>query len=269
MTSLFHYTTLEAFIGILQSDYVCFWGSRYDSMNDPNDYVFAKNIVLPIAKDWLEHNHGIEEYDEEEEDVEIYPYVVSFSERGDDLNLWRLYHGEICIEVDKNILERECGLNGRQFSKCCYSSDNYTEISDAINIVKNIVNIKDDRPLDFLREVSAFIKNKDFEIESEWRVIDCDFPCLGVKKCSSTNEIIYYSEEEMPKDIGIKGIKNGDIILYKKFKFSKNIIKRIIIFENDEKKFKRLQHHLWLILKDRNYPLTKSSIVQTKKFFRK
>lgn len=57
---VYHYTSLDALLGILRKeekrDTTCkvkcssslvFWGSRYDCMNDSQDYLFASRVVLP------------------------------------------------------------------------------------------------------------------------------------------------------------------------------------------------------------------------------
>lgn len=43
---LYHYTKIDAAISIIKNG-LCFWGFRYDSMNDPTDYVFARDTILP------------------------------------------------------------------------------------------------------------------------------------------------------------------------------------------------------------------------------
>ena len=56
---IYHYTSLDALVGILKKEIddssgkrekqnsLTFWGSRYDCMNDPQDYLFASKVVLP------------------------------------------------------------------------------------------------------------------------------------------------------------------------------------------------------------------------------
>ena len=57
--SVYHYTSLDALVGILKREEIkdfkgkmntksslVFWGSRYDCMNDPQDYLFASKVGL-------------------------------------------------------------------------------------------------------------------------------------------------------------------------------------------------------------------------------
>ena len=74
--NIYHYTSLDALTKILHKDHICFWGTRYDSMNDPTDSIYIKDVVLPLIKDAVE-DAGLDDYDKDES--EAFPYIVSFS----------------------------------------------------------------------------------------------------------------------------------------------------------------------------------------------
>ena len=44
---IYHYTSLEALVNILTKDRISLMATRYDSMNDPLDFKFAKDVVIP------------------------------------------------------------------------------------------------------------------------------------------------------------------------------------------------------------------------------
>lgn len=261
---LYHYTTLSALIGILGEKEICFWGSRYDSMNDPGDYLFAKNIIIPKAKEWCEENIGI---DEEIEDSQFYPYIVSFSELGDNLNLWRMYHGEVCLELDGDLIRNACTKEGIQFSKCSYSGNTEEELQKAIAEVGQQINIYDDDDLDFLKECCVFIKHKDYESEREWRMYKSDFDGCIASFFPVTKKVLFRDISEIPQDVQVKGVSNNDLILYKEFKFDKDILKGILIRTQSENSFQKLKTHLSLVLQSRGYELSDDCIKMTQTKF--
>ena len=90
---------MEAFIGIIggyknndtDPASLTFWGTRYDSMNDPQDYVFATKVVLPKIQKAIENMDNLKE--EETENVESHPFIVSFSEMRDNEFMWAQFFG--------------------------------------------------------------------------------------------------------------------------------------------------------------------------------
>ena len=263
---LYHYTTFEALLGILEENNICFWGTRYDSMNDPQDYLFAQNIVIPKAIDWCYKKYG---KDEANDYLEIYPYVVSFSEHGDDLNLWRFYHSQVCLILDKELLASECTEQGLQFSKCSYSDKDDINLNISIGQTNQHLNIKSEKYIDSLMECCVFIKNKDYETEGEWRVYKSDYGSFTMSLNPDSGDIVEKEINELPNDVRVRGIKNNDFILYKEFKFSKAVLKGIIIYEQSDISFQKIKKHLELILMSRKYTLPSENITKSKKVFRK
>ena len=51
--NVYHYTSLDAVRGILRDKDICFWGTRYDSLNDPTDCAYAEEDILPEFKEFL------------------------------------------------------------------------------------------------------------------------------------------------------------------------------------------------------------------------
>ena len=96
---LYHYTKIDASINIIRNG-LCFWGFRYDSMNDPTDYIFARDIILPklLQKQPKEDRSDY---------LTIYPYIVSFCTERDFEMMWRLYQGEVALVIDSEKLPFE------------------------------------------------------------------------------------------------------------------------------------------------------------------
>ena len=258
---LYHYTTFEALLGILkeqkkeddkvplkQKDQVYFWGTRYDSLNDPRDYIFARDIIIPEIKQIIKRE-GIP--DTEIDDVEFYPYIVSFSELGDNLNMWRLYHSEVCIEIDGDRLLDECNKKGILFGKCEYVNEEKEEILKAISKIHNGLNIDDEKLLDRIRECSAFVKHRTYESEAEYRIIKSDFE--GAIFHSEGPSLYTMRDQEIPQEVNVKCVNNKDIILYKEFTFNTDVVKGIIVCEQSDGKFQKIKKHLELVLFDRGY----------------
>ena len=102
---LYHYTSKEGFLGIIENKTL--WASEILFMNDGKEAC----IPLEILKELLEENKN-----EWKDFLELYEsvrgvetYVISFSEKKDDLNMWRAYGDNasgICIEFNScNLFE--------------------------------------------------------------------------------------------------------------------------------------------------------------------
>lgn len=118
---VYHYTTLGGLMGILRNNYLEFHGSRYDSMNDPDDYIFARDIVMPKIKASFE---GIDIPAEQTEDFAHYPYIVSLSEEEDDPFMWEHYGSKVCLKIDRNVIKSYSTNKEKNllyyFNKCSY-----------------------------------------------------------------------------------------------------------------------------------------------------
>ena len=70
-----------------------------------------------------------------------YPFIVSFSEHGDDLNMWRCYASEgngVAIGLDQIEIESAADYtNNCQFDKC-----EYVSLEELIEILKNNSSLK-------------------------------------------------------------------------------------------------------------------------------
>lgn len=242
--NIYHYTTLEASLNILQKNNICFWGTRYDSMNDPTDYIFARDIVVPLFKEEINVSN-LNDY--EKDDSEAYPYIVSFSKTEDDFNMWRMYKADVALEFDRDlideIIKNDTGPSFVYFQDCEYPHNN-DEIHELFVNKLNSINNGQGIML-AARHAVSFIKRKEFDNEKEVRLVKFD------------HEGIYFNngeflECEIPDNIGVKCIRDKDLVLYKEFLFPKKVLVGIIINSSDEH-FVRTKEHLGIWLHQQGY----------------
>lgn len=239
---------MNGLLGILQKNDLCFWGTRFDSLNDPTEVKFAKNIVLPALCRSLQDTP----YEQQTEEVElnnVFPYIVSFSKSCDDLNMWRLYNAEIALILDRSLLENIQSDNHPAILKdveYAESEDSVSQIAvklfnDAIQS-KNIVET-------FNMCVFPFIKNKAYEIEKEVRLVGCDF--MGFSTNLKNGEVVF-DDHEMPVNVNCRGTRNGYLLLYKEFHVCKEALRGILVNEQNDNKFARIKNQLriWLLNND-------------------
>lgn len=276
---LYHYTNLIGLEGILQKEKIVFHGTRYDSLNDPRDFEFARHILINELSRW-NNPSGFEEI----EHLRMYPYIVSFSELGDNLNLWRWYHSSICLVIDWEQLRLECTSQQSDFfnnpekqgetdlihfGQCEYTDDNIENIQLALYNLDNKVRIHLDDPADDLQLLSSFIKHNSFEGEKEWRLVkfDSDDIVSKINHMRANDDIKI--DLEKPQRIKVKPLRSDseDFILYKEFEFTHKILKGVLIRQSDELKFEKIKRHLILILKDRGYEISPDNIVRTQTYF--
>ncbi|MGD0546913.1 MAG: DUF2971 domain-containing protein [Terracidiphilus sp.] len=199
---LYHYTTLEAFTGILRDGVL--WASHIRYLNDTSEQRMMWELILKRIEERLRDTS--DPYREKLADLKAvatnaqdeHIYVISFSEvGGDDLSQWRGYGANAGISVGfkKAELRRVCGnfttaqhkppikRGGAMLKKVQYVDPKGDEESN------KIVDLFLDRGLPeslgsefspeqaFVRQVSMFsstLKHKAFSAEQEWRIVVID-----------------------------------------------------------------------------------------------
>ena len=250
MTTIYHYTSLDAAVKIIKNDNICFWGTRYDSMNDPTDSIYARDIVLPLFRKCVEESN-LNDY--EKDDSEAFPYIVSFSKNDDDFNMWRMYKADIALEFDYDKIKEviDNSQNYIYFEECEYAQsedDIHHFFTNKLNSVNNGQGI-----MLAARHALAFIKRKEFESEHEVRLVDFDHESDFFRNGEFTTH-------ENPQNIGIKTIRDKDIVLYKEFLLPKDALTGIIINSNGNEHFERLKHHIKLVLLQLKYDIQNINI---------
>lgn len=267
---IYHYTNMEALKGILQKDKLCFWGTRYDSMNDPTEYIYAKNILTPMFR----KHFSLEEDDE----VDAYPYIVSFCKEGDDFMMWRMYKAEVALVLDSNRIQEWIEAIHIQemrdykeirdfyyFGECKYPQ-NETEVFEAFDEIKRWNEKDGDMSKDELTafELTTFIKRQQFKNENEVRLFTCDYslPSGCYNEEDPANPLINY--EERSKNIGIKSVREKDFILYKEFHLPKDALMGLILNCEEGNQFNKIKRHIQAWLYQLNYNISDDAIRPTK-----
>ena len=238
---LYHYTNLASAIGIIQPKRkLCFWGSRYDCMNDPFDFQFSNNRFLPPT---IEAAKEIGMQDSEIEEVMVHPFIVSFSRHADDFLMWRLYNAKICLVLESEYFDRN--TPNVALIECEYINDTAKERQDAFTAI--------DKKIDYCRNVyanvgriSTFIKNSAFQVEGEVRLATWDYynshgDTLCLPDCKDSNPIV-------EKNFYSRMNTNGYITLYKKFNIDGNALDGIIVHSYSEIEFEPIKNALRSIL---------------------
>lgn len=253
---LYHYTDMKAAISILQNGQngsLCFWGTRYDSMEDTEDFIYAQDKVIPLFLKSLD-DHSFDE--SEREDYNIYPYVVSFSEIEDDPNMWKEYRAEVAIELDYNVIVKEVEkLNNPtfeySFGKCKYPKDD-NELHQYFTEYFNNADYLGSIPIT-ARYQTAFIKKEKYAFENEHRLLTCDYDSLMV---SYNNGEPIFLEKEIGRNVKMRDSKDGRKIPYKEFHLPQAALKGLILncksecFESVKSKLKGLLTELGYNLQD-------------------
>lgn len=263
---LSHYTKLNVIDNILQKDHITFWASRFDSMNDPFDCKFAIDIVLPEAISIIK-----ERYEKDLEDTPLFPYVISFSKKNDDFNMWRLYDSDISLVFDFNTndeFEKIANQNIEIHGDCKYlkreNVRNY--VIEEFERLQSEIDISEDDILDLIRCICFKIKEHSYCGEDEWRFISCDaFTSMGRCDPGSPDNCII-TECEVPVDVGVRCVKNGRLKFYKEIKIKKDYLKKIILKTYDKNFFEEQKKDLELLLIKNNYNIDNIEILQTKTY---
>lgn len=174
--SVFHYTSERALFGIVQKDGLHFRASRYDCMNDSEEY---KWLYEPL-KVRISEEQGLPK-DEVNNLYEKFPYVISFSEREEEVAMWAKYGGGgngVCLVLNKELIVAEAELHFKEESDVAMPvryADEKTKMEILAEVVEDFRNqgygTANQQEM-FEDEVfcSAFVKNKAlWEEESEFR----------------------------------------------------------------------------------------------------
>ena len=103
--NLFHYTSIKALLGIVQKDGLHFRASRYDCMNDSEEYKWLyEPLKARIAKEQSMSDDDVDNF------YEKFPYIISLSEKEDNDEMWNKYgiNGNgVCIVLNKEFIIAE------------------------------------------------------------------------------------------------------------------------------------------------------------------
>ena len=184
--TLYHYTSVETLYAIINgintevenNIHFTLRATHADFLND-----LTEGKLLPNALRKLGINEGVLST---LISIQGYPHVVSLSELGDDLNMWRCYADDgkgVALGLDEDVLseamDHQNWSNIAEFSKCQYFTEDelveYLKSNHIDDLFQNPNRIE----LDRLLSKALVYKNKSFEAEKEWRIyanyVDSDF----------------------------------------------------------------------------------------------
>ena len=239
---IYHYTDLNSLLGIIGSDSknLTFWGSRYDCMNDPLDYQFAKNRLLPKMMDVayeISKEQNFPKYALKE--IDTIPYIVSFSKKKDDFLRWRMYNAKVALVLDKCYFSE--AMPNRALIECEYVDQGLSNIRESFfridEQISNCINISANTS-----RISTFIKEKSFETEGEvrlatWDYYDNDGNKLILSDCKEDGKSVC-------SEVKSRVNANGKMVLFKKFYIDKNSLAGIIVHSYSQVEFKNIQNIL-------------------------
>ena len=231
-------------------------------MNDPQDYTFASNVVVPKLIHAIKDLPDIDE--ESSEYVEEIPYIVSFTENEDNDSMWTHYNAEVSLELDKSYLEdllQEKGDNTITafFGKCEYASEE--NLDDAfIRKWKESHVYLNNLPA-MAQYASVFIKRDAFRREREWRLFSSATKLYMVTEKHGVDCI-----ETSNKPVKVKCIKDHDIVLYMEFTIPFQALKGIVINDTDLEHYHKVKKHLEVLLVQKGISPKTISIRQTRRY---
>ena len=223
---LYHYTSIEALYAIIDEIY-----NKYGEDKDaPTELLFklrathasylndfSEGRLLPEALKILGAN---EELLFIIQNTLGYPFVVSLSELGDDLNMWRCYANKgkgISLGIDRAELDNAV----KEENDCRLDKCKYVTINELVKLFREkqaekMIASKDIKSLyQLLRELLIY-KDNSFRAEEEWRIHDFNYE---TNYRIGNNLIIPYREIKIPVS-AIQTITIGPKCDYEKNHFS-------------------------------------------------
>lgn len=237
---LCHYTNLTSLVGIIKPNRKLeFWGSRYDCMNDPFDSSFATNRLLPPMKEQIKS----EQQNDITKELNVHPYIVSFSTLQDNFLMWRLYNAKVSLVLDSEYFD--VNTNNCVLCECEYVDNEPEQIIESFQKIEAKIpsckNVFAD-----VNRICTFIKHKSFKPESEFRLASWDYYDLNDNKAILPDCIDKSNVVSCPFFTYTNN--KGKIVLYKKFTLDGNALKCIIVHTYSEIEFDAIKSKIQSIL---------------------
>lgn len=187
---LYHYTSQEGLLGIIGSKVI--WASNIHYLNDSKEFIHAidevKAMIWQRKRD--ESNEVLSRLYENIGDrlegiSRLHIFVVSLTERGDQLSQWRGYctnGAGYSIGFSKSVIETLSKRQGFTFRPCIYDWQQQRQLLDeplrrAVDVVASASDLPEimDRAVNqFLTEfvqIAPLLKHRAFSEEQEWRLV--------------------------------------------------------------------------------------------------
>jgi hypothetical protein len=187
-------TTQGGLLGILDSGSI--WATKIQFMNDATEFRMALDTVaeeIRSRRDDLEERARVEAIFSEFSAIEeTNVFVLSLTEKGDDLSQWRAYggrHSGFALGFD---IERLCSLASEHtfsLERCIYDSAAHsllaaTIVDSAFAWPSTGARMTQRRCREFRRQVvktAPLLKHYSFEEEREWRLVSTSHPITSPK----------------------------------------------------------------------------------------
>lgn len=233
---VYHYTTIASLDGIIRNDGIYLRATHFQHLNDKDEVVWCQESLRELCEDLQ---------DMSDEDFQLYyntPYIISFCNKDDDFNMWRLY-GEngkgVIFCFDCKMIKEISKLRPETvFGKVIYSNikerkEKYKQALDDYDIITT------NDPVEDMFAACAFVKKDSYNIESEER-----FAIIMDKDIFFQNGEVIIKESQN----GIQHRMRGEeLVPYIEFKFPIEILKKIVVgYELD---FERSKTGIMKILK--------------------
>lgn len=184
---LYHYTSVHGFFKICES--VNFRATQINYLNDSSEYTDAQELFMDelnkiktenIEKSVSELIDQLKSQYKQGNPIlnDQQVYVISFSEKCDDLSQWRAYcqNGGIHLGMDSNELKRIANIQTKNEPKfklvrCEYNENKKRNIINEFitSFINNHLSRKE--LLNRIAQISCAFKHEKFEPEAEWRLV--------------------------------------------------------------------------------------------------
>lgn len=240
MKKLFHYTSVEALFDIVQKDGLLFRASRYDCMNDSDEYKWLyEPLKARISKEYRMTEGEVDDL------YEKFPYVISFSKENNP-KLWERYgnYGKgVCLVLDAEKLmaasERNLGTELDVIMPIKYANEvnKMERLTEAVVQYRELGYGTSNQTEDFDDEIycSAFVKN-----EAKWGVEE------EVRYARIRENNLYFKDGEISSSedkYGVQYYLRGDKpIPYLAVDFPLEVLSGVIVgSETDEQVFMEIK----------------------------
>jgi Protein of unknown function (DUF2971) len=173
---LYHYTTRDGFLGLIHSHKL--WASSVFHMNDTAEFRYALDLAQSCD---IEGGKSVSDghFDSAYKAIIEHSrcYVVSFSEKRDDLSQWRAYSGNsgYCIGFRTDFLLNHAEVDNYFFRPCLY--DRAEQVKQLQSLLVQAPSVANNSPINFIAPLvmaAVTMKHPSFKDEVEWRFATID-----------------------------------------------------------------------------------------------
>lgn len=223
-------------MGILQKDALHFHGSRYDCMNDPLDYLYAKENVLPILERKYPHNF--------EDMIDTIPYIVSFSKSFSiDSVMLNLYSAQAILVLESDHFPyMQWNSEEKLEKKVFYGDVYYTNNNRMIETTADLINSSEWESQNKMDDYNfcsfPFIKHNSYEHENEYRLVGMGYKShIGYYNPDSPDKCTFIKTQIDEKSVKLKDIHEGKLRYFRDFPLPKKSLVSIVINISDDRVF--------------------------------